>query len=201
MFTGIIQATGEIRRVDERGGDRRLSVTSRALDMAALSIGDSVCVSGVCLTIVDLGPDSFQADVSRETLDVTTLGALRAGARVNLEPSLTLAQPLGGHLVTGHVDGVGRVASQRREARSWRFEFGLPDDLAHYVAAKGSITVDGVSLTVNAVAADRFEVNIIPHTYENTIFSGYRAGTEVNIEVDIVARYIERLIGAGDPTQ
>lgn len=194
MFTGIIQATGEIRAVDEVGGDARLRIGVGDLNLEQVSLGDSIAVSGVCLTVVEFTQDEFAADVSQETLGLTTLGALEVGAHVNLEPSLTLATPLGGHLVSGHVDGVGRLLSLQPDARSTRMEFAVPTELGRYVARKGSITIDGTSLTVNDVAGDTFSVNIVPHTLERTIMGGYESGTRVNLEVDLVARYLERLI-------
>lgn len=194
MFTGIIQATGEIRAVDEVGGDARLRIGVGDLNLEQVSLGDSIAVSGVCLTVVEFTQDEFAADVSQETLGLTTLGALEVGAHVNLEPSLTLATPLGGHLVSGHVDGVGRLVSLQPDARSTRMEFAVPTELGRYVARKGSITIDGTSLTVNDVAGDTFSVNIVPHTLERTIMGGYEPGTRVNLEVDLVARYLERLI-------
>jgi len=194
MFTGIIQATGEVRAVDEVGGDARLRIGVGDLNLERVSRGDSIAVSGVCLTVVEFTQDEFAADVSHETLSRTTLGALEVGSQVNLEPSLTLATPLGGHLVSGHVDGVGRLLSLQPDARSTRMEFAVPAELGRYVARKGSITIDGTSLTVNDVTGDAFSVNIVPHTLERTIMEGYEPGTRVNLEVDLVARYLERLI-------
>jgi riboflavin synthase len=195
MFTGIIETVGTIRALEPRGGDVRLSVDAGALDLSAAAIGDSIAVNGCCLTVVTLEGRVFAADVSRESLELTTLGALERGSRVNLEPALTLSKPLGGHLVTGHVDGIGQVESRREDGRSMRFRFRVPDGLARYVARKGSICVDGVSLTVNEVDGATFGVNIVPHTLASTVFDAYRAGSRVNLEVDIVARYLERLIG------
>jgi riboflavin synthase len=153
-------------------------------------------VNGCCLTVIEKLPEGISVDASRETLDLTTLGEFQAGTRVNLESALTLSTPLGGHLVSGHVDGVGVVQSRRADARSVRFDIEAPIGLAHYIARKGSICVDGVSLTVNAVEARRFQVNIIPHTLEHTNMRDYRAGTRVNLEVDLIARYLERLLSA-----
>ena len=193
MFTGIIQAVGSVTAIQELGGDRRIVIDSGELGLGDVELGASIAVNGVCLTVVTQGPAEFQADVSQETLSLTTIGALQAGAPVNLEKSLTLSTPLGGHLVSGHVDGVGTVRSAVADARSTRFEIQLPQDLAPYVARKGSIAVDGISLTVNEVSADAFGVNIVPHTLQQTIMDGYCEGTRVNIEVDMVARYVERL--------
>jgi len=202
MFTGIIQAVGEIRSLEPRGGDVRLTVATGKLAMDGVVLGDSIAVNGVCLTAVSLDGPGFSADVSRETLSLTTLGDLRSRSRVNLEKALTLSTPLGGHLVSGHVDGIGEVLERRQDARSWRFRIQAPAELARYIAQKGSICVDGTSLTVNQVAGGVFEINIVPHTIEETIIGGYRAGTRVNLEVDLVARYLERLIlgeKAADP--
>jgi len=198
MFTGIVQTTGTIARLEARGGDTRLHVRAAALDLSDVAIGDSICVSGVCLTAIALDAATFAADVSTETLSCTTLGMLQSGQCVNLEKSLRLADRLGGHLVSGHVDGVGRVLAVAPDARSQRWTFELPPALARYVAAKGSICVDGVSLTVNEVDANRFGVNLIPHTVEVTTFRDKQAGDAVNIEVDLIARYVERLRTAGD---
>ncbi len=194
MFTGIILALGRIDSVQERGGDRRLIISAPDLDLANAGLGDSIAVNGVCLTAVEFSGNGFAADVSRETLDLTTLGDIGAGQSVNLEPALTLQTPLGGHLVSGHVDGVGELVSRTPEARSERLVFRLPADLLRYVAKKGSITIDGTSLTVNEIQADQCGVNIVPHTLERTIMSQYQAGSRVNVEVDLVARYLERLL-------
>ena len=194
MFTGLIQAIGHIQSVETRGGDVRLRIGSGSLSLDGVSEGDSIAVSGVCLTALDLAADSFAADVSVETLEHTTLGACRRGDAVNLERSLTLATPLGGHFVSGHVDGVGRVRSITDEARSQRWVFEIPPDLRRFVASKGSIAVNGVSLTVNELYEEGFGVNLIPHTQEATTFSQRRVGDAVNIEVDRMARYAERLI-------
>jgi riboflavin synthase len=194
MFTGIIQSVGEIRRLEPRGGDVRLAVGTGKLPIADVALGDSIAVNGVCLTAVALAADAFSADVSRETLSLTTLGDLTPGSRVNLEKALTLSTPLGGHLVSGHVDGVGQVLERREDARSWRLRIEAPAELARYIAHKGSICVDGVSLTVNGVDGAVFDLNIVPHTLDETVIVGYRAGTRVNLEVDLIARYLERLL-------
>lgn len=196
MFTGIIQAKGRILAKEARGGDVRLVLDARELDMSDVKPGDSIAVSGVCLTALDLSEAGFAADVSRETLSLTTLDDMQPGDTVNLEKALRLADRLGGHLVSGHVDGVGRVVSITPEARSQRWMFSVPAPLARYIAVKGSVCVDGVSLTVNAVDGANFEVNLIPHTQEVTTFAQRRVGDAVNIEVDLIARYAERLASA-----
>ncbi len=198
MFTGIIKAKGTISAMQKRGGDVRLSVRSDGLPWADYEIGESIAVNGVCLTAVELHEDGFDTDVSVETLDVTGLGKLDVGSSVNLEPSLSLGDRLGGHLVSGHVDCTGTVVSRTADARSIRFAIEIPEAYARYVAKKGSVSVDGVSLTVNEVSGNTFEMNIIPHTAEVTLFGEYVPGTVVNIEVDLLARYIERLLAKGD---
>lgn len=194
MFTGIIEAVGEVAELQSRGGDVRLRIRTGKLDLGDVALGDSIAVNGVCLTAVELPGDGFVADVSRETLSLTSLGQLKAGGRVNLEKALTLSARLGGHLVSGHVDGLGSVVERHDDARSVRFAIAAPDDLARYIAHKGSITVDGTSLTVNAVSGSRFELNIVPHTLQETIMGDYSPGHRVNLEVDLVARYLERLL-------
>jgi riboflavin synthase len=195
MFTGIIEAVGRVRTLEARGGDLRLSVDSGDLDLSGASVGDSIAVNGCCLTVVQLERTGFAADVSRESLNLTTLGALERGDPVNLERALTLSKPLGGHLVSGHVDGIGRVESRVADGRSVRFRIRVPEELLRYLARKGSVCVDGVSLTVNEVDGATFGVNIVPHTLAATVFGDYRVGSRVNLEVDIVARYLERLVG------
>ncbi|MET0051645.1 MAG: riboflavin synthase [Candidatus Thiodiazotropha sp.] len=194
MFTGIIQAIGRLQQSESRGGDCRLTVDSGALDLSDVALGDSIATNGICLTVISLNSRGFQADVSRETLELTTLKNLKPGAALNLEKALTLNTRLGGHLVSGHVDGIGRLIDRRADARSIRFEIEAPGELARYIAHKGSICVDGVSLTVNGVNGARFELNLVPHTLQETIMDGYQAGTEVNLEVDLIARYLERLM-------
>lgn len=194
MFTGIIEAVGDVVTLQSRGGDVRLRVRTGKLDLSDLALGDSIAVSGVCLTVVELPGDGFWADVSGETLQRTVLGNLDADARVNLEKALTPSTRLGGHLVSGHVDGVGEVQERRDQGRSVRFGIEAPAGLARYIAEKGSICVDGVSLTVNAVDGARFELNIVPHTLQETTLDAYRPGRRVNLEVDLIARYLERLL-------
>jgi riboflavin synthase len=194
MFTGIIQSVGTLLNLKQKGGDVELSVQTGQLDMQDVALGDSIAVNGVCLTAVTLETNSFSADVSRETLSLTSLGGLTKGSPVNLEKALTLQTRLGGHLVSGHVDGLATVVSRHRDGRSERFLMKAPDELAKYIAEKGSITMDGVSLTVNKVDGATFELNIVPHTLQETIIGHYQAGTQVNLEVDVVARYLERLL-------
>ncbi len=194
MFTGIIQAVGKIAALTPQGGDLRISIDTGSLPMENVKLGDSICVSGCCLTVIEKRARGFDADASKETLSLTTLGDLTPGSPVNLEASLTLATPLGGHIVSGHVDGLGTVRARREEARSVRFDIEVPQTLKRYVAQKGSICVDGVSLTVNALRDNVFDVNIIPHTMSHTTFGHYAVGSRVNLEVDVVARYVERML-------
>jgi riboflavin synthase len=198
MFTGIIKAKGAITRIVKRGGDLRLSVSSPGLPWHEFETGESIAVNGVCLTAVALHADGFDTDVSSETLSVTALAGIATGDAVNLEPAVSLGERLGGHLVSGHVDCVGTVRSLTDDARSIRLLVELPREYSRYVAKKGSVCIDGVSLTVNEVSDTSFGVNIIPHTADVTIIGGYEAGTRVNIEVDLVARYLERLLFAGE---
>ena len=194
MFTGIIQAVGEIAAMEPSGGDLRLRINTGKLDLADVALGDSIAANGCCLTVIELPGDGYWADVSVETLNFTTLGGLKPGSKVNLEKALTPASRLGGHIVSGHVDGVGEVVSLHADARSIRFVLRAPDDLAKYIAHKGSITVDGTSLTVNAVNGAEFDLNIIPQTMAETVFGEYKPGSRVNLEVDVIARYLERLM-------
>jgi riboflavin synthase len=196
LFTGIVQAVGSIRELRQKGGDVELVLDTGALDLSGTAIGDSISVSGACLTVTRLEPGAFAADVSRETLEKTTLGALQAGSHVNLEPALRAGQALGGHYVTGHVDGTARVLDIGEDARSWRVRFEVTAALERYIAPKGSVTIDGVSLTVNEVDGRRFGVNLIPHTLEVTTLGELVPGSVVNLEVDIIARYLERLVAA-----
>ena len=201
MFSGIIRSVGRIEAVQEMDGDCQFTIGVGELDPAAIGRGDSIAVNGVCLTAVDMTATAFLADVSGETLRVTTLGRLKAGDAVNLEPALALGDKLDGHLVSGHVDGVGQVVRLADAERSRMLEIAVPGELGRYLARKGSVAVDGVSLTINQVADAGFQVNIVPHTQGATIIAGYRTGTRVNIEVDLIARYLERLFPAGtDPS-
>jgi riboflavin synthase len=194
VFTGIVQDVGRVLASESRGGDVRLTIGCERLDLASARVGDSLCVQGCCLTAIELGAKTFSADVSRETLTLTTLGDLQPGAAVNLEPALRAGDPLGGHLVSGHIDGVGRITAVASEARSQRLTIAAPAGLARYLAAKGSIAVDGVSLTINSVAGASFGVNIIPHTQSATTLGQLAAGARVNLEVDQIARYVHRLM-------
>ncbi len=193
MFTGIVSHLGTVTRTEQIGGDLRLTVNTGGMDMSDVALGDSIMHNGVCLTAIEVGNDTLVTDLSAETLKVTTAGNWREGTRVNLEKSLTLADRLGGHLVSGHVDGLGEVLERKPSARAEWFMLRAPKDLAKYIATKGSITVDGTSLTVNAVNGTDFELTIIPHTLEVTVIGGYQPGTQVNLEVDLLARYLERL--------
>jgi len=194
VFTGIIQAIGRIAAIESGEEDIRLHIETGKLPLAGVSPGDSIATSGVCLTVTELPGDGFWADVSPETLSLTTLGGKGVGDAVNLETSLTLQTALGGHLVSGHVDGVGQVERIVEDARFWRVTIAAPENLARYIAMKGSICVDGTSLTVNQVQGASFELTIIPQTWEETVFSEYQTGSAVNLEVDVIARYLERLM-------
>lgn len=194
MFTGIIQSVGRIESIEDKGGDARIWIETGQLDMSDVQLGDSIAMNGVCLTAIELRDNAYCADVSGETLSLTSLKQLTVGSRVNLEKALTLQTRLGGHLVSGHVDGLGKVLERYDDARSVRFVIESPASLARYIAMKGSITVDGVSLTVNRVDGCAFELNIVPHTLKETIMGEYQQGSEVNLEVDLLARYLERLL-------
>ena len=194
MFTGIIEAVGRLQSLENRQGDLRMTIDSGALDLSDVKLGDSIATNGVCLTVVELTGSGYVADVSLETLEHSMLNELPVGSSLNLEKALTPTTRLGGHLVSGHVDGIGRVVSVESAARSSVYWLEAPKELAKYIAHKGSITVDGVSLTVNKVDGCRFALNIVPHTQQETIITHYRAGTRVNLEVDLLARYLERLL-------
>jgi len=193
MFTGIVAATGSISAIEERGADKRFTINTGKLDLSDVNIGDSISVNGTCLTVTELVKNAFSTDLSTETLVVTTFGAATLGTRVNLEKALTLSDRLGGHIVSGHVDGIGVITDFYEDARSIRYEISMPAELNRYLCKKGSICIDGVSLTVNDVVANSFFINIIPHTMDETIFSTYEKETKVNIEVDLIARYLEGL--------
>jgi riboflavin synthase len=194
MFTGIIQSVGEVAAIETKGADARVRIHTHALDLADVQPGDSIAVNGVCLTAVELPGDGFWADVSGETLSCTTFKSLRLGTKTNLEKALTPTTRLGGHLVSGHVDGIGQIIKRYDDGRSVRFHIQAPNEMAKYIAEKGSVCVDGISLTVNAVKGAVFELNIVPHTLQETTMGQFTTGTEVNLEVDIIARYLERLI-------
>ena len=194
MFTGIIAAVGQLKSLESRGGDIRLHIDPAKLDLTDVKLGDSIAVNGVCLTVVEMASRSLQFDVSQETLQRTSLGQLKKGSEANLEKALAVGDRLGGHMVSGHVDGLGEVISKTASARSWQYKIKVPTELERYIAEKGSITIDGVSLTVNGVFDGGFDINIIPHTLEETIIQHYQTGTRVNLEVDLIARYLERLL-------
>ncbi len=198
MFTGIIQAVGALRSLTPQGGDQRIVVEVGSLDMGDVQLGDSIAVNGVCLTVVAFDAESFSADVSNETLAHTSLGLLTPGAPVNLEKALLPTTRLGGHLVSGHVDGLGEILSREEDGRSVRFEIRAPASLSRYIAAKGSICVDGISLTVNRIEGCDFSLNIVPHTLQATNLGAAVVGGRVNLEVDIIARYLERLLSGAE---
>lgn len=198
MFTGIIQTLGKLESMEQRGGDVRLRVALNGMADEQFAIGDSIAVNGVCLTAIEKPTTHLVADVSRETLSLTTLGELGVGDLVNLEPAMQVGDRIGGHLVSGHVDGMGKLIEAKEDARSWRLVFEAPQEISHYIARKGSICIDGISLTVNGVEGNRFDVNILPHTWGQTNLHTKTAGDPVNLEVDVIARYLERLLQAGD---
>ncbi len=194
MFTGIIQDIGRVHALEPRGGDTRLTVAVDRLDLGRIAVGDSICVQGCCVTATAVQGKAFQVDLSRETLALTTLADLRPDSPVNLEPALRAGDPLGGHLVSGHVDGVARITACARDARSLRLTIEAPARLARYIVRKGSVAVDGVSLTVNETQGASFGVNLIPHTQSMTTLGRLEVGARVNLEVDALARYVERLL-------
>lgn len=198
MFTGIIESVGSLRSMQPKGGDKRISLQVGKLDMGDVKLGDSIAVNGVCLTVIEFGDDWFSADVSNETLACTTLGALKPGSAVNLEKALLPTTRLGGHLVSGHVDGVGDVLERVSDGRSERFTIRAPAEVSRYIAAKGSICIQGISLTVNAIDGNNFSLNIVPHTLQETNLDQARPGTRVNLEVDVIARYLERMLAGVD---
>jgi riboflavin synthase len=194
MFTGIISAIGNITAIEHKGGDCRLTINTGKLSLFDTQLGDSIAVNGVCLTAVELGKQHFCADVSNETLSRSTLKNAVVGTPVNLELALTPTTRMGGHIVSGHVDGIGELVELKPDARSWRLSFKAPDELAKYIAVKGSITINGISLTVNTVNGALFSVNIVPHTLKETTLADIKVGNHVNLEVDLLARYMERLL-------
>ena len=194
MFTGIIEAVGDVVAVEPKGGDVRLHIATGDMPMGSVQLGDSIATNGVCLTVIEKDQGSYCADVSVESLNLTTIRHWRAGMKVNLERALTPESRLGGHIVSGHVDGIGEVVSRIPEARSERFVIRVPASMAKYIAHKGSITIDGTSLTVNSVDGCEFDVNIVPHTLDHTVMGTYQPGTSINLEIDVIARYLERLL-------
>lgn len=196
MFTGIIQAEGKISKIEPHDGDWKVTIQTGKLDMSDVEQGDSIAANGICLTAIEFGDDYYVADVSGETLSVTTAKEWAVGTPVNLEKALRLQDRLGGHLVSGHVDGVGVVKSISQEARSWRYQIEAPQSICKYIAAKGSICINGISLTVNKVEGCAFDVNIVPHTRQETTIKHFEVGTKINLEVDLLARYLERMLNA-----
>jgi len=201
MFTGIIEAVGTVQEKTAKGGDLKVRIATGVLDLADVKLGDSIAVNGVCLTVIELLSDGFSADISNETVAHTRWADLEVGESVNLEKAMMPTSRLGGHIVSGHVDGLAQVVDRQEDARSIRFKVNAPAELAKYIAHKGSITVDGVSLTVNSVAGSVFELNIVPHTAKETTLYGFQPGRIVHIEVDVIARYLERLISGKTDTQ
>lgn len=201
MFTGIIETTGKVQQLEATGGDWRLEIVADGFDFSDVALGDSIAVSGVCLTVIRFSERSFCADVSNETMACTSLGALKRGALVNLEKAMTPSSRLGGHIVSGHVDGLATLLSKTPDGRSERLIYRVPKELSRYIAAKGSVCLDGVSLTVNSIDNDEFSVNIIPHTAERTTLHEYQPGRQVNLEVDVVSRYLERLLQVDKGTE
>ncbi len=198
MFTGIIEALGKISRIEKRSGDVRLNIASTGLDMSDVRLGDSIAVNGICLTVVDFSNEHFCADVSTETLSLTSLAKCKQGDKVNLEKAMLATNRFGGHIVSGHVDGLAEVVSISPSARAINIWLKVPNDLARYIAHKGSVTVDGISLTVNEVQQQQLRLTIIPHTAEQTTIGAWSPGQKINLEVDVIARYVERLIGYAD---
>ncbi|WP_349998913.1 riboflavin synthase [Stenotrophomonas lacuserhaii] len=197
MFTGIIEGLGHLAARETLGGDVRFTFHVGSLPFDNVQLGESIAINGVCLTVIAFDAHTFQADASTETLGLTTLGQLAEGAVINLERAMRPTDRLGGHLVSGHVDGLGQVLSIHDDARAQRWRFAAPAALRRYIAKKGSICVDGVSLTVNEVDEEGFDVALIPHTVSHTAFSNTAVGSAVNLEIDLVARYVERLLGEG----
>lgn len=194
MFTGIIEATGKLSAIQQRGTDIKITIDSQSLDFSDVKLGDSIASNGVCLTVTKLGKHSFDADVSSETLAHTLFGHYKTGQLINLEKAMLPTTRMGGHLVSGHVDGVSSVTKIEASGRAWHIWLTLPKALAHYIAAKGSVTIDGVSLTVNELSNDTFRLTVVPHTAEQTTISQLKVGSKVHLEVDLIARYLERLL-------
>lgn len=198
MFTGIIEAVGTIKAININAQGARIDIATNSLDMSDVKLGDSIATNGICLTVVAFqsaaGQGSFSADVSNETLKRTGFGHYQVGKAVNLEKAMLASTRFGGHMVSGHVDGVSEILSITNNGNSWEYWLSMPSELSHYIAEKGSVTVDGTSLTVNSLAADKFRLTIVPHTVKETVFSEYKIGSKVNLEVDLIARYLERLL-------
>ncbi|MFT5520759.1 MAG: riboflavin synthase [Enterobacterales bacterium] len=200
MFTGIIEATGKIASIQSKEGDSLIKISANNLDMSDVELGDSIAVNGVCLTVIKFTESEFTADVSAETLSRSIFRDCKVGDVVNLEKALLANSRLGGHMVSGHVDGIGEVIKRYQDARSWRFVIKAPKEISHYIAEKGSITIDGISLTVNSIMDSEFDVNIVPHTIQETSMGTFNVGTRVNLEVDLIARYLERLLTKDSPS-
>jgi len=194
MFTGIILAVGQVAAIETKSGDMRLTIATGDLPMNDVALGDSIAVNGICLTVIEFGADYFCADVSKETLSRTSLATAQVNTKVNLELALTPSARLGGHIVSGHVDGLGLITERKAEGRSFRFTVKAPDEITQYIAEKGSICIDGISLTVNTIDGTYFSVNIVPHTLQKTTLGLAKVGDKVNLEVDLLARYLERLM-------
>ena len=194
MFTGIIKSLGTVKKITQKNGDYKIYFTGDKVNWSEISVGESIAVNGVCLTATQLHEDGFDADVSSETLKVTTFSDIKEDSLVNIEPSLSMGDKIGGHFVTGHIDCMAEIVNIKSDARSTSVDIKVPSKFARFIAAKGSICVDGVSLTVNSIASSTFNVYIIPHTASETIIGNYKLGDQVNIEVDMMARYLERLI-------
>lgn len=198
MFTGIIEAVGTIKAININAQGARLVIATNNLDMSDVKLGDSIATNGICLTVVDFDEYSYSADVSNETLERTGFAHYNVGMQVNLEKAMLASTRFGGHMVSGHVDGISEVLSIINNGNSIEYWLSMPADLAHYIAEKGSVTVDGTSLTVNALSDGKFRLTIVPHTVKETVFSDYQVGTKVNLEVDLIARYLERLLTKND---
>ena len=201
MFTGIIEAIGSVARLQQLGSDWILAINSEKLDLGDVVLGDSIAVNGCCLTVVELEENIFSADVSNESMRCTALGEFKEGTRVNLEKAMLASGRLGGHIVSGHVDGVGTLIESREDGASISLVYEAPKEIAKYIAGKGSVCIDGISLTVNEVSGQKFTVNVIPHTQTETIIGDYKAGQNVNLEVDIIARYLERLLQGANSSE
>jgi riboflavin synthase len=201
MFTGIIEAIGSVARLQQLGSDWRLAINSEKLDLSDVVLGDSIAVNGCCLTVVELEENIFSADVSNESMRCTALGEFKEGTRVNLEKAMLASGRLGGHIVSGHVDGVGTLIESTEDGASVSLVYEAPKEIAKYIAGKGSVCIDGISLTVNEVSGQKFTVNVIPHTQTETIIGDYKAGQNVNLEVDIIARYLERLLQGANSSE